>query len=125
MQEGAGVSRDEVAAALLTVNAGKIPLDRLALKELVNEVRMWPFLDADDELKAEQEAVSNYEGITDTGIVLRGGGGGSRWSTWPCLPIMVPEHRCFALQCGCQMLPGGVGWGGGGAVKTDLNLMCA
>jgi hypothetical protein len=67
VQEGAGVSRDEVAAALVTVSAGKIPLDRLALKELVSEVRMWPFLDSEEELKAEQEAASNYEGITDTG----------------------------------------------------------
>jgi len=78
IEEGAGVSRDEVAAALLTVNAGKIPLDRLALKELVNEVRMWPFLDADDELKAEQEAVSNYEGITDTGAPKKKGTGVAR-----------------------------------------------
>lgn len=85
MQDGAGVSRDEVAAALVTVTAGKIPLDRLALKELVSEVRMWPFLDAEDELRAEQEAVSNYEGITDTGdwadtaCVGRGQGGLPRW----------------------------------------------
>ena len=61
------MSRDEVAAALVEVTAGRIPRDRLALKELVQEVRAWPFLDAEEELQAEQEADSNYEGITDTG----------------------------------------------------------
>lgn len=62
------MSRDEVAAALIEVTAGRIPRDRLALKELVQEVRTWPFLDAEEELQAEQQAQSNYEGITDTGL---------------------------------------------------------
>lgn len=50
------------------MTAGRIPLDRLALRELVQEVRTWPYLDAEEELEAEKGTESNYEGITDTGL---------------------------------------------------------
>ena len=33
------MSRDEIAAALLEVAAGNVPLDRLALRELARELR--------------------------------------------------------------------------------------
>ena len=39
-----GVSRDDVAAALAAVAAGRVPRDRLALKELHCEMGEWPFL---------------------------------------------------------------------------------
>ena len=70
LQDGAGVSRDEIAAALLEVTAGRIPLDRLALRELWREIREWPYLNAAEELQAEQQAQADYEGITDTGALL-------------------------------------------------------
>lgn len=70
MQEGEGVSRDDIAAALLEVTAGRIPLDRIALRELAQEVKTWPYLDAEDQLEAEKGTASNYEGITDTGPPL-------------------------------------------------------
>lgn len=70
MQEGEGVSRDDIAAALLEVVAGKIPLDRIALKELALEVKDWPYLDAEEKLAQEdEEAEANYEGITNTGEI--------------------------------------------------------
>ncbi len=68
LQEGEGVSRDDIAAALLEVTAGRIPLDRIALRELAQEVKTWPYLDAEEKLEAETGTASNYEGITDTGI---------------------------------------------------------
>ena len=67
LQEGEGVSRDDIAAALLEVTAGRIPRDRIALRELAQEVKTWPYLDAEEQLEAETGTASNYEGITDTG----------------------------------------------------------
>lgn len=70
VQEGEGVSRDDIAAALMEVVAGRIPLDRIALKELAREVKDWPYLDAEEQL-AQQDAESeaNYEGIINTGLL--------------------------------------------------------
>jgi len=45
VERGAGgVSRDDVAAALAAVASGRVPRDRLALKELHREMGEWPFL---------------------------------------------------------------------------------
>jgi hypothetical protein len=44
VEDERGVSRDEMAAALDEVAAGRIPKDRLALKCLVEEMRTWPDL---------------------------------------------------------------------------------
>ena len=83
LQDGAGVSRDEIAAALLEVTAGRIPLDRLALRELWREIRKWPYLNAVEELQAEQQAQADYEGITDTGARL--------WASCPAQrPLLHP-----------------------------------
>lgn len=46
-EAGPGVSRDDVAAALADVAAGRVPRDRVALRELHKEVAAWPFLGAD------------------------------------------------------------------------------
>lgn len=51
----------------MDVVAGRIPLDRLALRELHRELTAWPFLDSVEELQAEQAAESNYGALTDTG----------------------------------------------------------
>ena len=42
-----GVSRDDIAAALGEVAAGRVPRDRLALKELHREMTGWPFLEGE------------------------------------------------------------------------------
>ena len=44
-QESSGVSRDELALALMEVSEGRIPKDRIALRELTREMRDWPFAD--------------------------------------------------------------------------------
>jgi len=46
IEDSRGVSRDEMAAALLEVAEGRVPKDRLALKCLYEEVTGWPFLEA-------------------------------------------------------------------------------
>ena len=63
-----GVSRDEMASTLLEVTEGRVPKDRIALREVWREISSWPFLDADT-AKIQEEAGSeaNYAGITKTG----------------------------------------------------------
>lgn len=63
-----GVSRDEMATALMEVVDGRIPKDRIALRELHNEIAGWPWLDTDeDQTEGTGEATANYAGITPTG----------------------------------------------------------
>jgi NAD+--asparagine ADP-ribosyltransferase len=45
IEDSRGVSRDEMAEALAEVSEGKIPKDRIALRELHKEMINWPFLD--------------------------------------------------------------------------------
>lgn len=45
MEDNSGVSRDEMAAALTEVAEGRVPQDRIALRELYKEMLGWPFLD--------------------------------------------------------------------------------
>eukprot|EP00884_Botryococcus_braunii_P016867 jgi/Botrbrau1/3864/Bobra.0183s0088.2 len=73
-----GVSRDEMAAALLEVAAGRVPRDRIALRELYKEMSSWPFLEEGAPAPAPDEGASPYEEITDTGSQGRRGGGGLR-----------------------------------------------
>jgi len=44
-EDSRGVSRDEMAAALLEVAEGRVPRDRIALKCLHEEMSEWPFLE--------------------------------------------------------------------------------
>jgi hypothetical protein len=46
VEDASGVSRDEIAAALMEVAEGKVPSDRIALRELHNEMMDWPGLDS-------------------------------------------------------------------------------
>jgi hypothetical protein len=45
IEDSRGVSRDEMAAALIEVAEGRVPKDRIALRCLHEEVAEWPFLD--------------------------------------------------------------------------------
>ena len=53
LQDSSGVSRDEMAAALQEVAEGRIPADRIALRELHREMTNWPFLEADAPISSE------------------------------------------------------------------------
>jgi hypothetical protein len=48
MEDSSGVSRDEMAEALTEVAEGRVPTDRIALRELHKEITAWPFLDTDE-----------------------------------------------------------------------------
>jgi len=45
IEDSRGVSRDEMAEALSEVSEGRVPRDRIALRELRNEMVNWPFLE--------------------------------------------------------------------------------
>jgi hypothetical protein len=45
LQDSSGISRDEMAVALMEVSEGRIPTDRIALRELCREISQWPALD--------------------------------------------------------------------------------
>jgi hypothetical protein len=47
IEDSRGVSRDEMADALTEVSEGRVPRDRIALRELHREMLNWPFLDLD------------------------------------------------------------------------------
>ena len=71
-QDEGGASRDEIAAAFLEVVAGKIPKDRIALRELHRDVMSWPFNEAAEDgsgapSSSDASAPSPYEAITNTG----------------------------------------------------------
>lgn len=48
MEVSSGVSRDDMANALMEVSEGRLPQDRIALRELYNEMIEWPFLDTEE-----------------------------------------------------------------------------
>ncbi|KAL2555344.1 Encodes a chloroplast protein that induCES [Forsythia ovata] len=61
-------TRDELAAALVEVNEGKIPKDRVALQMLAEELMQWPNLEVEINPKKKRPGKSLYAKVTDTGI---------------------------------------------------------
>lgn len=53
-QEDSGVSRDELAAALTEVAEGRLPKDRIALRELAREMSEWPYADLSNDSRLDQ-----------------------------------------------------------------------
>lgn len=106
LQENAGgVSRDEMAAVLMEVVDGRLPKDRIALRELYNEIIGWPWLEAEeDQTEGTGEAVADYEGITPTGIPV-----GASNMDW-CLPghsdlLLYAHAKADAHACLHRELP--------------------
>lgn len=64
------MSRDEMAAALMDVSEGRVPTDRIALRELARELTAWPALD---------EPISEPWGWVGQGGWVTGGRGGHMW----------------------------------------------
>lgn len=60
-------TRDDLAEALVQVNEGKIPENRLALQMLAEEMIQWPNLEVEPS-KKKQPGKSLYAKFTDTGI---------------------------------------------------------
>lgn len=98
LQENAGgVSRDEMAAVLMEVVDGRLPKDRIALRELYNEILGWPWLEAEeDQTEGVGEAVADYEGITPTGAVSNAASFciGRAGAYWPEKPPVLPLCTC-------------------------------
>lgn len=65
IEVASGVSREEILAALTDVSAGRIPSDKLALRQLVTELQNWPYLENDDLLRGT--GPSQYAEVTNTG----------------------------------------------------------
>ncbi|EFJ40350.1 hypothetical protein VOLCADRAFT_121729, partial [Volvox carteri f. nagariensis] len=67
MEDERGVSRDEMAAALVDIGEGRIPNDRIALKCLHDEMLNWPFLEVGGELPAAAAAAvaSSQQGAAE------------------------------------------------------------
>jgi hypothetical protein len=59
VEDERGVSRDEMAVALLDVSEGRIPRDRIALRCVWDEVQQWPFLKADEAGEAAAASVAS------------------------------------------------------------------
>ena len=77
LQDEGGASRDEIAAALVEVAEGRVPKDRIALRELYREIMEWPFVEAAPEELEEDNGASTsspYEAITPTGVEGRRSG---------------------------------------------------
>ncbi len=64
------MSRDELAAALYEVSEGRIPKDRIALRELTREMLEWPYADISGDSRTAQ-MVANTGG--DTNLAPVGG----------------------------------------------------
>lgn len=64
-----GASRDEMAAALVEVADGRVPKDRIALRELYAEMIQWPFVGSNEDASPSTSSPgpSPYEAITKTG----------------------------------------------------------
>ncbi|KAG8376492.1 hypothetical protein BUALT_Bualt09G0069100 [Buddleja alternifolia] len=60
-------TRDDLAAALVQINEGQIPEDRVALQMLAEEMLQWPNLEVEAP-KKNQPGKSLYAKFTDTGI---------------------------------------------------------
>lgn len=94
------MSRDEMAAALMEVVDGRLPKDRIALRELYNEILGWPWLEADeDQTEGTGEAVANYEGITPTGAHMCQHREGS---LLPPSRLHLLSHMQLAMCACCQ-----------------------
>ncbi|MEW5314655.1 MAG: hypothetical protein WDW38_006131 [Sanguina aurantia] len=69
-----GVSRDEMASALLEVAEGRVPKDRIALRCLYEEISTWPFLEFKDGAVVEKDAKAAPTAPSDYASLLAGSG---------------------------------------------------
>eukprot|EP01025_Chloroclados_australasicus_P053030 TRINITY_DN6203_c0_g1_i1.p2 TRINITY_DN6203_c0_g1~~TRINITY_DN6203_c0_g1_i1.p2 ORF type:complete len:258 (-),score=33.43 TRINITY_DN6203_c0_g1_i1:214-987(-) len=62
VERDSGVSRDEMAAALQEVAEGRVPKDRVALKEVHSELINWPYLQEVQYQASQEESLGWREG---------------------------------------------------------------
>ena len=69
------MSRDELAAALMEVSEGRIPKDRIALRELTREMLEWPYSDISGDSRAAQIASTGDRAVCAAPINFRSANG--------------------------------------------------
>lgn len=126
VERGAGgVSRDDVAAALAAVAAGRVPRDRLALKELHREMSEWPFLKDAGGGGASTSGKAGEGGMSGSSLARRaryggaaagaGGGGSSSsssgWRRGQARPRMLGRDPSEEPQTLADRLPEWMGYG--------------
>ena len=117
MERGAGgVSRDDVAAALAAVAAGRVPRDRLALKELHREMGEWPFLKGDGGSGASNKAGSS--GMSGSSLARRAlasgdseGNAPSGWRQGQARPRLLGRDPTEEPQTLADRMPEWMGYG--------------
>ena len=100
LQDEGGASRDEIAAALVEVAEGRVPKDRIALRELYREIMDWPFVEATPEEGEEEDGASSsspYEAITPTGVE-----GDIVFLSGCSSAGALPCNANFSLHSGCR-----------------------
>lgn len=102
-----GVSREEIAQALSDVVEGRIPKDRIALRELYREMTNWPFLDREDEAPA---AMGEYEGVDSEVALVDDLPNAQGWRSGQARPP-VGRDDGERPQSLADMLPDWVGYG--------------
>ena len=85
----------------MEVAEGRIPKDRIALRELYREIMDWPFVDAVPEGEDDGASTSSpYEAITPTGVE------GITVHSRVCKSIAVLiVHQGGFASCDCRILP--------------------
>lgn len=116
-----GVSRDDVAAALAAVAAGRVPRDRLALKELHREMGEWPFLkdagggassSSSDGMSGSSLARrARYEEASNAAGGEGGSGGGGGWRQGQARPRLLGRDPSEEPQSLADRLPEWMGYG--------------
>jgi len=67
VEDARGCTREDMAAALVDVYEGRIPKDRVALRELANEMLNWPKLET-EVVNKRNPMLSPYAQVTTTGV---------------------------------------------------------
>lgn len=74
IEDERGVSRDEMAQALVDVSEGRVPKDRIALKCLFEEIYEWPYLTVQTDSETAQDVAvpsSSYAALQDPGSIAK------------------------------------------------------
>ncbi|BDA42616.1 Ycf3-interacting protein 1, chloroplastic [Coccomyxa sp. Obi] len=112
IEDERGASRDEMAAALVEVADGRVPKDRIALRELYAEMIQWPFVGSNEAASPSTSSPgpSPYETITKTGAEgtsLSAAG----WRPAQARPKMMGRDKSEEPQSLIDTLPDWVGYG--------------
>ncbi|GAQ83480.1 Thylakoid protein assisting PS1 assembly with Ycf3 [Klebsormidium nitens] len=92
IEDDSGVSREELAAALVDVNEGRVPDDAYVLRELTKEMLNWPNLD--EELPSRSAPTqSPYFKTTDIGVDRRVMSDRMAWDAIPELDELQEKEK--------------------------------